>query len=79
MPNKPLSVTNIYDPLKSKLCELYENEQILEKFDIKSSPDSNLILTGNFNSTFHLINRESQANDQYELNFRQKTIVNHIS
>lgn len=26
MPTKPVSITNIYDPIKNKLCELYENE-----------------------------------------------------
>ena len=62
MPKKPVSVVNIYEPLKTKLCELYENEQILEKFDVKVSPDSNLLLTGNFNSSFHLIGKDGDYN-----------------
>jgi len=37
MTNKPLVSTNIFEPLKSKLCELYENECIFDKFDISSS------------------------------------------
>ena len=62
MPKKPISVTNIYEPIKQKLCDLYENEKILQKFSVACSPDSNTILTGNFNSTFHLINRKEEVN-----------------
>ena len=50
MATKPVSIINIFDPLKSKLCELYENESIFDKFDLCSSPDSNTIITGNYNS-----------------------------
>ena len=57
MATKPVSVINIYDPLKSKLCELYENESIFDKFDLCSSPDSNVIMTGSYNSSFHLFDR----------------------
>ena len=57
MATKPVTVINIFDPLKSKLCELYENESIFDKFDLCSSSDSNLIITGNYNSTFHMYDR----------------------
>ena len=62
MNTKPVSVINIFDPLKSKLCELYENESIFDKFDLSSSPDSNFIITGNYNSTFHLFDRSNDKN-----------------
>jgi len=32
MTNKPVSTIQIFEPLKSKLCELYENECIFDKF-----------------------------------------------
>ena len=62
MTNKPVVTVPIYEPLKSKLCELYENESIFDKFSIVSSPDSNYLLTGYYNSTFHLIDRNGDNN-----------------
>jgi len=62
MATKPVSIINIYDPLKSKLCELYENESIFDKFDLCSSPDSNLIITGNYNGSFHMFDRATDQN-----------------
>jgi len=75
MTNKPVTTVQIFEPLKSKLCELYENECIFEKFNISGSPDSNYFFTGNFNSTFHIIDRNAEYNLQFELNFNKKTIV----
>lgn len=60
MQNKPVTTIPIFEPLKSKLCELYENECIFDKFSISSSPDSNYFVTGNFNNTFHLIDRNGE-------------------
>lgn len=62
MPNKPYSTINLFEPLKSKLCELYENEYIFDKFSITSSPDSNFYCTGNFNNNFHIVDKEGQSN-----------------
>ncbi|EGR33792.1 protein phosphatase 2a regulatory b subunit, putative [Ichthyophthirius multifiliis] len=78
MTNKPVATVPIFEPLKSKLCELYENECIFDKFSISSSPDSNYFVTGNFNSTFHVIDRNGETNNQFELNFNKKTISKQI-
>ena len=75
MSNKPVATVNLFDPLKSKLCELYENECIFDKFSISSSPDSNYFLTGNFNSNYHLVDREGKYNNMFDLSFSKKTIV----
>ncbi len=50
MATKPVTTVNLFEPLKSKLCELYENECIFDKFSMSSSADSNYFVTGNFNS-----------------------------
>jgi hypothetical protein len=50
----------------------------MEKFSVSSGANPNLILTGNFNNTFHLVNNKEGTNMQYELNFRQKNIINNI-
>lgn len=72
--SKPLANIPLYDPIKTKLCDLYENECIFDKFSLSSSPDSNYIVTGMFNSNFHLLDLKRDTNTQYELNFNRKTI-----
>jgi serine/threonine-protein phosphatase 2A regulatory subunit B len=72
--SKPLANIPIYDPIKTKLCELYENECIFDKFSICSGPDSNQVMTGMFNNNFHLIDVKKDTNTQFELNFNKKTI-----
>lgn len=62
MSNKPVETIQIFEPLKSKLCELYENECIFDKFSISSSPCSNYFLTGLFNSNFHISDRSGNQN-----------------
>jgi len=72
--SKPLQTISIYDPIKTKLCELYENECIFDKFGISAGPDSNQVLTGMFNSNFHVIDIKRDTNTQFELNFNKKTV-----
>ena len=50
---------NVTDYLEKKLCEVYESETIFDKFDLQISPDSRLVLTGAYNSNFHVIDLES--------------------
>jgi serine/threonine-protein phosphatase 2A regulatory subunit B len=57
MTNKPVTTVQVFEPLKSKLCDLYDNECIFDKFSISSTTDSNNFITGNFNNTFHVIDR----------------------
>lgn len=59
---KPVANIPLYDPIKTKLCELYENECIFDKFSIASGPDSNQVLTGMFNSNFHIIDVKRDVN-----------------
>ena len=76
--SQPVEVVNIFDPLKSKLCELYENDAIFDKFSISSSPCSNYFLTGLFNNNFHISDTKGAHNTQFELNFAKNTISKHI-
>ena len=62
MTNKPVVTIPIFEPIKTKLCELYENESIFDKFSISSSSDSNYFITGNYNSSFHIIDRFGENN-----------------
>ena len=54
MPKQPLNVTTLYEPLKSKLCDFYENDCIFDKFDLNMSPNSQYYITGIFDNKFHI-------------------------
>ncbi len=40
MEKTPVKTIHIHDHLRSKLCDLYENECIFDKFECTLSPDS---------------------------------------
>lgn len=71
---QPIQNICVQDTLKSKLVNLFENDNIFDKFSIASSPDSSTVLTGNYNNNFHLIDVNEGRNIQYELNFHNKTV-----
>lgn len=73
MTTKPISTINLYDPLKAKLCEAYENEYILDKFTISVSPCSNICATGMYNSNFHVVDSSGTNNIQFEHNYDRQT------
>ena len=76
---KPVSNITIQDSLKSKLCEIFENDSIFDKFSIACSHDSNTILTGNYNNSFHLMDLDgSNLNTQYQLSYKKQTINKQI-
>ena len=64
----PLSVIRVCDYLEKKLCDLYENESIFDKFPIATSPDSKYIMTGAYDS-FHVIDRNSRCNVEIPAQF----------
>ena len=58
---------------------MYENESIFDKFRMNISPDNNTVLTGNYNSWFHMLDSKSGANYQYECSYKKQTIVKQVS
>lgn len=79
MPKTPLLTTMLYEPLKTKLCDLYENDCIFDKFDLSLSPDSQYCITGIFDNKFHVTDLTSYNNTQFELNFKRKTLFRSIT
>ena len=71
---KPYQTINLFEPLKSKLCEMFERDCIFDKFSIASSPCSDYFVTGMFNNKFHVVDRNGEQNLQFDLNFQKKTI-----
>ena len=57
---------------------MYENECVLDKFKVAVSPDSNSILTGSYNSWFHMMDANSGNNYQFELSYKKQTVMKQI-
>ncbi|KAJ3180876.1 protein phosphatase 2A regulatory subunit cdc55 [Irineochytrium annulatum] len=54
METKPVQTINIHDHLRSKLCDLYENDCIFDKFECTFSGDGTHVLTGSYSNFFHI-------------------------
>jgi hypothetical protein len=50
----------------------------LDRFKLSVSNDGNTIMTGNYNSWFHLIDANNGNNFQYELSYKKQTINKQI-
>ncbi|KAJ1336323.1 hypothetical protein BSLG_007107 [Batrachochytrium salamandrivorans] len=63
MENKPVKVINVHDHVKPKLCDLYENDCIFDKFECTFSGDGRQVylsidniqvLSGSYSNYFHV-------------------------
>eukprot|EP01128_Nolandella_sp_AFSM9_P010554 TRINITY_DN7318_c0_g1_i1.p1 TRINITY_DN7318_c0_g1~~TRINITY_DN7318_c0_g1_i1.p1 ORF type:complete len:430 (-),score=95.12 TRINITY_DN7318_c0_g1_i1:91-1329(-) len=54
MENHPLKVIKFHDHLIPKLCDLYENDSIFDKFECSWNGESNRLLTGSYNNNFYI-------------------------
>ncbi|KRX42148.1 Serine/threonine-protein phosphatase 2A 55 kDa regulatory subunit B delta isoform, partial [Trichinella britovi] len=59
MQNRPLETYEVHDYLRSRLCTLYENDCMFDKFECCWSGDNRHLLTGAYNNFFRTFNRES--------------------
>ncbi|KAG1468984.1 hypothetical protein G6F56_003524 [Rhizopus delemar] len=77
MNNKPVQTINIHDQLRSRLCDLYENDCIFDKFECTFSGNDSHVMTGSYNNTFHLYDREGKTDVTLQADksaFRSKRI-----
>ena len=58
----PVQTFRIHDQLKSKLCDLYENDCIFDKFECCVGPDGDYFMTGSYHNGFHVHDREGNSN-----------------
>jgi len=66
----PVTTINIHDHLRSKLCDLYENDCIFDKFECTFSGDSSQVLTGSYNNNFMIystVSNERSGNGEVVL------------
>lgn len=66
MENKPVETYHVHDFLKSKLCTLYENDSIFDKFECCWSGDDSHIVTGSYNNFFRTFKRDTATDSTYE-------------
>ncbi|KAL3319052.1 Serine/threonine-protein phosphatase 2A 55 kDa regulatory subunit B beta isoform [Cichlidogyrus casuarinus] len=60
MPREPVEVYQVHEYFRRKLCLLYENDSIFDKFECKWSQDDRHILTGSYNYYFRVFDRETK-------------------
>lgn len=71
---EPVRTIRLFEPLNSKLYEVYEKDHIFDKFNLSLSGCGKHFVTGFYNNFFHLCDLEGSRNTQFELNFNKKTI-----
>uniref|UniRef100_A0A183AKN5 Serine/threonine-protein phosphatase 2A 55 kDa regulatory subunit B n=1 Tax=Echinostoma caproni TaxID=27848 RepID=A0A183AKN5_9TREM len=59
MSREPVETYLVHDYLRTKLCSLYENDCIFDKFECQWSPDDRYIMTGSYNNHFCVFDRFS--------------------
>lgn len=57
MENRPVKTIHIHEQLRPKLCDLYENDSIFDKFECVVSPDGKYFATGSYHNYLHIFDR----------------------
>jgi len=60
MAKKPVTTISINNHLKPKLCDLYENDCIFDKFELAVSGNGSQIVTGAYHNFFHVFDRNGK-------------------
>ncbi|XP_023222030.1 protein phosphatase PP2A 55 kDa regulatory subunit-like [Centruroides vittatus] len=60
MDNKPVECFHVHEYLRSKLCTLYENDCIFDKFECCWNGVDNYVMTGSYNNFFRVFDRYSK-------------------
>lgn len=68
----PVKSLNVNDYLDKRLCEVYENESIFDKFDMQVSPNGQFVLTGSYNANAHVLDLVNQSNWSIDVKFMDK-------
>ena len=64
METQPVRTINIHDYLRNKLCDLYENDCIFDKFECNWSGDDKSVLTGSYDNFFSIYDVGDVAENQ---------------
>ncbi|XP_045490348.1 serine/threonine-protein phosphatase 2A 55 kDa regulatory subunit B alpha isoform isoform X1 [Pieris rapae] len=67
METKPVETYPVHEYLRSKLCSLYENDCIFDKFECCWSGDDHRLMTGSYNGFFRIFERSGGGGRRNEL------------
>ncbi|CAD5227798.1 unnamed protein product [Bursaphelenchus okinawaensis] len=70
MDSAPIETYSIHDYLRNKLCTLYENDAIFDKFESCWSGDDSRILSGSYNNYFRTFDRQTGQDSVAEANYQ---------
>lgn len=70
--SKYVKSIQISDYVEKKLCDLYENESVFDKFEVNASHCGNYLITGSYNNNAHVIDIEGTNNSTVEAIFGNK-------
>lgn len=68
MDSKPVETYQVHEYLRSKLCALYENDCIFDKFECAWSGNDRYVMTGSYNNFFRIFDRETHRDLTLEAN-----------
>ncbi|NXF13243.1 2ABD phosphatase, partial [Smithornis capensis] len=60
MEKRPVETYQVHEYLRSKLCSLYENDCIFDKFECCWNSGDSTIMTGSYNNFFRMFERDSR-------------------
>ena len=66
MESKPIETFTVHEYLRSKLCSLYENDCIFDKFECCWNGNDTAIMTGSYNNFFRMFDRNLKKEVTYE-------------
>lgn len=66
MDSRPVEVYTVHDYLRSRLCSLYENDSIFDRFECGWNGDDSKLITGTYNNFFRIVDRSGQNDYCYE-------------
>jgi len=66
MESQPVRTIKIHDHLRSKLCDLYENDCIFDKFECDVASDTQHLFTGSYNNCFYVYDFDSKQTVQID-------------
>ncbi|MBV96397.1 Serine/threonine-protein phosphatase 2A 55 kDa regulatory subunit B beta isoform, partial [Eschrichtius robustus] len=61
MENRPTETYLVHSYLRSKLCSLYKNDCIFDKFECVWNGSDSVIMTGSYNNFFRMFDRNSKC------------------
>jgi len=70
---KPVKVVPVHDYLKPKLCDLYENDCIFDKFECSLSCNANQLISGSYGDFFLAYDIHNQLETRIEVRKTKRT------